>query len=664
MFAKMAFQLQLFSMPLILFSVLQFKPLLNVIDLHHSSLVLAALSSIGFLLSLGKNSKIRTFLLALCLLINFIVLINCLYLYPTLGVLSLILFIFTTLQFLKNLKIKIKLPQVTWTELLISYVILLLPLIFFPRSQVLNIDLFQFGFVISGLTFCVLNLTYLKIKSRLLLAMFLLSPISAFCLYYFNHIYILEWISLIFLILNTLLFGFTSFRNKSLKSVEKQYEVLFNKPELIIIGYFILLAMVGAFGLQMELSHSSNLTKHAFLDSLFTSMSAVCVTGLVIFDTPVDFSFVGQGVILMLIQLGGLGITTLSAWILLILSSGRLCYSHEDALHSMSGSSIKIDIRTFLKKIVTYFFLVEGTGAFLLFLGFLPYYKSWTMALWHAIFTSISAFCNAGFGLQSDNLISFNQNPFILFTVSVLIILGGFAPLMALGLHKNILKRRLNLQEKLALSTTGFLLLFGFFLFLSIEWSNTLADLNIVHKISNSWFQSVTTRTAGFNSVDLAETKSFTQIVMMILMFIGGNPGSTAGGVKTITVAVIFVAALNSLKENNKAEVFGRWIPYQTVFRAVLILSLSIVVHFIAYFFLSMTQHHIDPISLLFEIVSALATVGLSTGATLKLDEIGKLIIIFCMLIGRVGPLTFILLVLKQNLKQHWKTPEEDVVIT
>ncbi len=345
-----------------------------------------------------------------------------------------------------------------------------------------------------------------------------------------------------------------------------------------------------------------------------------------------------------------------------MLSSGRLSVTHEDTLKSMSGHSTKFDIKSFLQRIVFYFLTIQSIGAFLLFLGFLNY-EPWPLALWKGIFTSVSAFCNAGFSLQTDSLVPYQNNIFILFTVSLLIVAGGFAPLMALDLPNKIKNKRLNLQEKIVITSTLSLLFVGFLYFLTVEWSQSLSQLSHSAKVANAWFQSVTLRTAGFNSVDLTETRGVTQFFMIFLMFIGGNPGSTAGGVKTVTMAVLFIMALNALKENDQALVFNRRIPQKLIYRSSLIVFIGLGVHFLAFFLLSMTQN-IDPISLLFETFSALGTVGLSTGATTELDEIGKIIIIFCMLAGRVGPLTFILLLLKRRSKQKWKTPEENIYIT
>lgn len=664
MFAKMAFQLQLFALPLVLFSIFPYKPLFNLLTESQNVIGMATLSSLGFLICLGNKTKFKSILTAITLVFNFLILFNILYLYPTLGIIALILFLFGTFHFLNRLNVKTELSSIIWTDLLISFLLFLIPVFIVPKNEIFSSLLFQYSMNLSSLTFLYLSTNYLVKPSKYLTAIFGLASLVPLSLMITNQILILDLTFIFFLVLSIILFGYVSFRPQSIKAIEKQYDSLFTKPELIVIGYFLSVAFIGAFFLQLGISQANQLTKHSFIDSFFTTISAVCVTGLAVFNTPVDFTFFGQGVILILIQLGGLGITTLSAWILLILSSGRLSYSHEETLYSMSGSAVKLDVGAFLKKIATYFFAVELMGAFFLFLGFFPYYDSWTMALWHAIFTSISAFCNAGFALQSDSLIPFNQSPFILFTVSFLIILGGFAPLMALELPKKLKNKKLNLQDKLALITTISLLILGFVFFLSAEWGHSLSNLNIIDKISNSWFQSVTTRTAGFNSVDLTETRSITLFVIMALMFIGGNPGSTAGGIKTITMAILTIAAFNSLKENYKAEVFGRWIPYKTIFRSILIFMLGVIIHFVAYFFMSVTQHNINPIDLLFEVFSALGTVGLSTGATVKLDEIGKIIIIFCMLIGRVGPLTFLLLLIKQNSKQRWTTPEEDVIVT
>jgi trk system potassium uptake protein TrkH len=436
---------------------------------------------------------------------------------------------------------------------------------------------------------------------------------------------------------------------------------VFYRPETIIVLFFGISATLGAVLLQMPMSQAQTMN-HSFLDSLFTAMSAVCVTGLIVLDTPVDFSFFGQGVILLLIQLGGLGIVSLSSWVLFVFRAKRLSIQHEHAIAELSAYKHNISPKKMIKKIMTYFIALESLGAIILFFTFLGHGDDFFMAAWRAVFTAVSAFCNAGFALQSDSLIPYQANGIVMIVTSILIITGGFAPLLVFNLPGRKIKRW-NLQEKISVSSTVFLLLFGLIFFLSLEWSHSLAHLGVMDKLSNAWFQSVTTRTAGFNSVDFSAMREVTMFLCMFLMFIGGNPGSAAGGIKTVTAAVIFYAGLSVLRGDPEARAFNRQIDTAVVYKAVAVAGLGLVVGFCAYLMLAVTQQ-IDTVSLLFETVSALGTAGLSVGATTELDEVGKVIIILCMLAGRIGPVTFALLLLRGTPRKNWDTPRDDVFIS
>ncbi len=438
---------------------------------------------------------------------------------------------------------------------------------------------------------------------------------------------------------------------------------LFKFPEATVFSYFLVLAIIGTFLLELPLSRTSE-APLSLLDSFFTAISAVCVTGLIVLDTPVDLSLFGQSVILVLIQLGGFGIVAMSSWVLIGLKSSRLSLEYEEVLKEMSGHKPSLaGMQSTLRSLFFYFLTVELTGTLLLLIGFLQYDNNFKEALWRSLFTSISAFCNAGFALQSDSLIPYQSDSFILFVISLLIIAGGFAPLMALNLPLKIWKGKLNLQEKLVLNTTLSLLALGFIYFLIAEWNYSLGELSFYDKLVNSWFQSVTTRTAGFNSLDYSQFAAATPFFFMFLMFVGGNPGGTAGGIKTVTLAILFLAGIAGIRGETELRVFNRFISVKSVFRTAAIFLVVFLTTAFAFFVLNATQD-IPIISLLFETVSAIGTVGLSIGATSGLDEIGKLLIILCMLLGRVGPLAFIMLLFRNQKKLNWKVPKEDVYIS
>lgn len=436
----------------------------------------------------------------------------------------------------------------------------------------------------------------------------------------------------------------------------------FSKPELIVISYFSVLAVLGGLLLQLPATQGSQVS-HSFIDSVFTAMSAVSVTGLAVFDTGVDFTFTGQFIIMLLIQFGGLGIVSMSAWVLLLFDSGRLSLHHETTIAEMSGYKASMSTNELIKKIFYYFASFELAGALILYVAFINHGFGHGEALWKALFTAVSAFCNAGFALQSDNLVLFQSNALVLVTISILIIAGGFAPLLALDLPKKLRGKRLSLQDKLSITTTAALLLGGFIFFLPAEWSHSLKDLTTGDKVVNAWFHSVSSRTAGFNAVLLPEMRDVSDIVTMVLMFIGGNPGSAAGGIKTVTAAVIFFAAVSALRSHKDVRAFGRTISNESVYRAIAITCLGLSAGFGAFLILSLTQS-IETLPILFEIVSALGTVGLSLGVTTELDGVGKLVIIFCMLAGRVGPMTFFLLLMRRSSDSRWSVPKEDVYIS
>ncbi len=662
MFAKIAHQLQFFSLLLILLATIEHKPFIKLLSETHNTLLLCALVGLSFVLSLGNRTLIKSSMLTLGLTLGFLLTANTIYLFPTLGVLVLCLFTLAFFHLLDRNHSLIQNSKVTWINLFLSFLLLLVFSLVASKVKNNNSAVYNLALIFASLS--VIHLGFKNLDRYLKFNFYFVTGLGILgLLLFFTHNYkLLELFTTINLILSLIHFGFVSFKARAKIAAETHYEAIFAKPEPIVIGYFLILAIIGTFLLQLPLAQGSLINKHGLIDSFFTAISAVCVTGLVIFDTSKDFTSFGQLVILLLIQLGGLGITTLSAWILMILSSGRLSLTHEDTIKSMSGHRTKIDIKSFLKRIVWYFFIVEALGALLLFLSFLKYH-TWSFALWAGIFTSISAFCNAGFALSADSLIRYQENSFILIIISFLIIAGGFAPLMALDIFQNFRRPRWSVQEKVVLSSTLVLLVFGFLFFLFVEWSESMKGLSTAAKFTNAWLQSASTRTAGFNSVDLAETRSVTQLFFMLLMFIGGNPGSTAGGIKTVTIAVLAFTAISALKDQDEVVAFSKKIPHRTIYRASLIVFFSFGLHFIVFFFLSMTQT-INPISLMFETFSALGTVGLSVGATVQLDEIGKIIIIFSMLAGRVGPLTFVLLLLKRSAKPKWKTVEEDVFIS
>ncbi len=416
---------------------------------------------------------------------------------------------------------------------------------------------------------------------------------------------------------------------------EHWWEVFLNHPARVLITTFLGLCLFGT--LLLQLPWASAKGNIALVDAAFTSVSAVCVTGLTVLDTPNDFTLLGQWFILLLIQLGGFGIMTISTVALHVMGK-RLSLRQERLLTTLTETSHS-DLMGSLVTIVRFTLLAELVGAALLTGCFLSAGDSLTTALWRGLFTSISAFCNAGFALQSNNLITYQTSPLVLHIVAALIILGGLAPATCLVLPAWLRGSVIPLAPRIALMTTAALLLAGTVCFLVFEWNNSMAALSFVDKVHNAWFQSATLRTAGFNSVDISGVLGPTYLVMLCLMFIGGSPGGTAGGVKTTTIGVLAMTFWACVTGHNEVIAQNRRIPQNTIYRAITVVGSGVLVWFSAVLALQITQH-LPARDLAFEVTSALGTVGLSLGVTPYLDEIGKIIIILTMFIGRIGPMT------------------------
>ena len=285
------------------------------------------------------------------------------------------------------------------------------------------------------------------------------------------------------------------------------------------------------------------------------------------------------------------------------------------------------------------------------------------MALWRCVFTAISAFCNAGFALQSDSLIPYQNAPLILHTVAALIVLGGIAPATSLLIPRWLRRRPVPPAAHIALVTTAVLLVFGTISILAFEWSGMLSGLSVADKLHNAWFQSVTLRTAGFNSVNIAHALSPTFVVMLSFMFIGGSPGGTAGGVKTTTIGLLALTFWATVTGRNEVIIRHRRVPYPTLYRAVTIVISGVVVWFVVILMLEVTQQ-ISARDIIFEATSALGTVGLSTGATGQLDGIGKIIIMIAMFTGRIGPMTLFTLLSVDHAEPASRYPDAGISLT
>ena len=451
----------------------------------------------------------------------------------------------------------------------------------------------------------------------------------------------------------------SSFQPQGETKPSDYWNQIFHYPGRFLVATFLVLCLVGGLILSLPVC-AAKPSGIGFLDALFTSVSATCVTGLIVLDTPVDFSTTGQVVVLLLIQVGGLGIMTFYAAAALLLRQ-RMSIREEGAAAELLGSKGRSGLFAALRSIFIVTFVAEIIGALLLAWLFWHEGDGILQALWRGLFTSVSAYCNAGFALQSDNLIPYQTQPVILHMIALLIITGGLGPAVVVLLPNFVAQKRVPLHVHLVLSTTVFLLIVPAILFAAIEWSNTLVHLTVWQRLSNAFFQSVTTRTAGFNSIDLAAAHPATLAIMDILMFIGGSPGSTAGGIKTTTAALLFFSVIATLRNRSEVTAFGWRIPQESIYKTITIFVLSLLGVAGGLIALLLTQ----PLSFhvaLFEVLSALGTVGLSIGATGALDGIGKIVIMLCMFAGRVGMLT-LLLSLSERHTTSWKLPEQNVIV-
>lgn len=387
-----------------------------------------------------------------------------------------------------------------------------------------------------------------------------------------------------------------------------------------------------------------------FVDALFTATSAVCVTGLIVVDTATYFTVWGQLWLLFFIQLGGLGLLTFAT---IILSSlGRRVSLRTHSVFSASlPTGPRIDVPRLVRDIVLFTFSLEAIGAILLYLLWAPD-STGGHRLWHAVFHSISAFCNAGFSTFSDSLVGFRQGPATLILVMGLIVTGGIGFLTVEELvmwwrarRRAGTRTRLSIHTRIVLASTTMLVVGGAVLMTLLEWNGVLGELPWWDRIVNGLFMSITPRTAGFNTIDHAAAADGTNFLTTLLMFIGGSPGSAAGGVKTTTFALIVLLAVSRLRGHEAVNLTGRSIPPETVQRAVGLVALAAVAVTAAILLLAVTEATGPDrqgrfLAITFEAFSAFNTVGLSMGATDDLTTTGRWIIIVMMYVGRVGPLT------------------------
>ena len=413
----------------------------------------------------------------------------------------------------------------------------------------------------------------------------------------------------------------------------------------VILLSFMVTIIVGSLLLSLPVSSADGVAV-PYVDALFTATTSTCVTGLVVTPTFNSWSIFGQIIILILIQIGGLGvITVMSAMMIFIRRKmgieDRILLQDAFNLNSMSG------IVKFVKHVVKGTLIIEGIGAALYMAVFVPQFGSY--GIWISVFTAVSAFCNAGLDIISENsLCEFALNPIVNTVTVLLIILGGIGyvvwwDVLRVLKQKNCKRkiRALSLHSKIAISTSLFLIIFGAVCFFVFEYNNpeTIRDYSLIEKMEVSLFQSVTTRTAGFATIPQENLTNASSAVAILLMFIGGSPVGTAGGIKTVTFTVLVWSAISQIKNKNRGSVFNRTLTTTAVNKAVAVAIMSLFTAFLSTVLLSAVTHA-DMLDIVFEAVSATATVGLTRNLTFSLNLIGKIIIIATMYFGRVGPIS------------------------
>ena len=405
-------------------------------------------------------------------------------------------------------------------------------------------------------------------------------------------------------------------------------------PPALLVVFYLLAILIGAGLLRLPVSHTGGI---GLTEAIFTSASAVTVTGLVLVDTGSAFTGFGQAVIAVLIQLGGLGLMTFAVLVLgalgIRVGMAQRLILRED-LNQTSLANL-----TYLARIVLIVALAcEAVGAVILCVVFVPEY-GWN-GVWQAVFHSISAFNNAGFALHPDSLSQWVGNPIVNITIPALFILGGLGFIVVGDIVQKREWRRLTLHSKLMLVGTGVLIVWGSVMFGVLEWSNdaTLGQLSTAEKLWASWFQGVTPRTAGFNTINTAGMHDSTTLLTMTLMLVGGGSTSTAGGIKVTTLFVLILATIAFFRRRKTLHAFGRSLGLTEVMKVMALTTVSLLTVLTSIFIVSIS-HDGDFLDLAFEVTSAFGTVGLSRGTTGELDGIGLTVIIFLMFMGRVGPL-------------------------
>ena len=452
----------------------------------------------------------------------------------------------------------------------------------------------------------------------------------------------------------------------------KNFITLFSlQPAQLMLMSFVGVIVFGTVLLMMPASTVAG-EETTLLNAFFTATSATCVTGLIVYDTATHFTFFGQLVILMLIQVGGLGIMTFSVSLALLMRRG-VSMKDQSIMQDVLDQDTLQSVKRLVGFIIIMTFLLEAVGAVILFRAWTPIFLSAPEAAWHAIFHSVSAFCNAGFSTFSNSLMGFSSDVPTNLVIGGLIVLGGigfvvigdFYQALRDRLFRRIKRRhKFRIQSRLALGWTGGLILGGTGLIYWIEHGRILTGMNYDHALLVSLFQSISTRTAGFNSCDIGALQPVTLFLFIILMFIGACPGGTGGGIKTTTPAVLWAVIRAGFNRRTETELYRRTIPVEVIQKAAMVLCASLLLVCGALGLMLVFEPEKDFIDLFFETVSAFGTVGLSTGITGVLSTGGRVLITLLMFVGRLGPLTIgFAFMLRKRQVAKYSYSEERIMI-
>jgi len=437
-------------------------------------------------------------------------------------------------------------------------------------------------------------------------------------------------------------------------------------PSQVLVLGFGAVILLGSILLSLPIA-CVNGKSIGYINALFTSTSAVCVTGLSVVDTGTYWTLFGQIVIILLIQIGGLGFMTMATMISFLVGK-RISLRSRLIMQEALGQFDISGIVRLTRYILLVTFMIEGLGAFLLSFRFIPEYGR-AKGIFYSIFHSISAFCNAGFDVIGDgrSLTPYVGDPLVNFVIMALVVIGGIGFAVIIDVAKTRKFKKLSLNSKIVLSTTAALLGIGFILVFAFEFFNpaTLGSLSFGDKILAAMFHAMTPRTAGFNTLPMEDLTLSTKFITMVFMFIGGSPGSTAGGIKTTTVALVVLTMISVTKGRQETEVFSRRINKDAVNRALAVLGIAAVIIVCVIMIMTLTESAHSFEDIVFETISAFGTVGLTVGLTPKLSVMGKIIIAISMFVGRLGPLTIVFALARKQAKRKAliRYPEGKVMI-